>query len=102
MRVIGGGAKNKTWLKILASVWGKEIGIPKHLSQATSLGVILCAGIGSGIFNDFSVIEKINPIESAIPPDEKLAQAYESRYDIFIKTYKALVPVYEALRQNGG
>ena len=102
MRVIGGGAKNKTWLKILASVWGREIGIPKHLSQATSLGAILCAGIGSGIFNDFSVIEKINPIGSAIPPDEKLAHAYESRYDIFIKTYKALVPVYEALRQSGG
>ena len=54
---------DKTWLKILASVWGKKIGIPKHLSQATSLGAILCAGIGSGIFKDFSVIEKINPID---------------------------------------
>ncbi|MGH0053743.1 MAG: xylulokinase, partial [Sphaerochaetaceae bacterium] len=57
MRIIGGGARNEVWLRILASVWNRPITVPKYLTEATSLGAILCAGVGIGVFKDFSVVE---------------------------------------------
>ena len=98
MRLIGGGGRNKTWLDIIASVWEKEIAIPEYILQATSLGAVLCAGIGLKIFPDFSAAEKINPIARVIQPNKALQNHYRTQYNLFIETYKALVPVYSKMR----
>ena len=98
MRVIGGGARNETWLTILASIWNRPITVPKYLTEATSLGAILCAGVGVGLIDSFSSIEKINPPLRVYQPNQKLAQHYEKLYPIFKESYKALVPTFHALQ----
>ena len=98
MRLIGGGGRNKTLLDIIASVWEKEITVPQYILQATSLGAVLCAGIGLKIFTDFSAVEKINPPEHIVKPNKALQQHYRAQYDLFIETYKALVPIYSKMR----
>ncbi|MGP1522231.1 MAG: xylulokinase [Treponema sp.] len=98
MRLIGGGGRNKTWLDIIASIWEKEIAIPEYILQATSIGAVLCAGIGLKIFPDFSAAEKINPIARVIQPNKALQNHYRTQYNLFIETYKALVPVYSKMR----
>lgn len=100
MRIIGGGARNKQWIKILASVWNKRLAIPKYGTEATSLGAILCAGIGAGIFKDFSAIEKINPVVDYVDPEPKLQPRYERLYPIFKDAYLSMVDTFDKLRAN--
>ncbi|WP_320128681.1 FGGY-family carbohydrate kinase [uncultured Sphaerochaeta sp.] len=102
MRIIGGGARNNAWLKIIASVWDRTISVPKYLVEATSLGAILCAGIGVGIFPDFSVIEKINPSVKYYEPDRVLAKKYKQLYPIFLNGYHQLIEVFEQLQDVKG
>ncbi|WP_428771614.1 FGGY-family carbohydrate kinase [Treponema sp. HNW] len=94
MILIGGGARNRTWIDIIASIWEKEIKLPKYLLQATSIGAVLCAGIGSKLFDDFSAVKKINPIEHIVQPHTELQKHYRTQYKLFIQAYEALAPVY--------
>jgi len=94
MTLIGGGGRNKTWLSIIASVWEREIAIPKYVLQATSIGALLCAGIGAGVFKDFSDIQKINPIERTVYSDEKLQAHYRRQYELFTEAYRCLTGVF--------
>lgn len=98
MILIGGGARNRTWIDIIASIWEKEIKLPKYQLQATSIGAVLCAGIGSKIFTDFSAAEKINPPERVVKPNKALKEHYRAQYKVFMEAYKALVPIYAKIR----
>ena len=98
MRIIGGGARNEQWVKILASVWNKELEIPKYITEATSLGAILCAGIGVGAFSSFSDIEYINPTVDRISPSAGLQDRYHHLYPVFKNAYMALVDTFDELR----
>lgn len=100
MRIIGGGARNDAWLKIIASVWNRTITVPKYLTEATSLGAILCAGIGVGVFKDFSIIEEINPPVRIYQPMDSLIASYEKLYPLFIEAYHALEPVFHRLQEE--
>lgn len=99
MRVIGGGAKSEIWLKILASIWNKKIAVPKYVGQATSLGAVMCAGVGIGAFSGFSDIDDINPVQKIIEPDPVMTTLYRRVFPVFSKTYEALVPVFHALQE---
>ena len=54
MRVIGGGARGRTWRQIMANIYGKPILRPSLLEEATSLGAALAGGVGVGLFADFT------------------------------------------------
>ena len=100
MRIIGGGARNEAWLSIIASVFDKTLSIPRYASEATSLGAILCAGIGSDVFKGFSTIEIINPTERIIVPNPILVDHYKKLYSVFKKSYSSLTGVFEELRSD--
>lgn len=38
LTVIGGGAKGRTWLQILADIWEQELTLPRYREEATSMG----------------------------------------------------------------
>lgn len=61
------------------------------------MGAAVCAGVGVGIYKNFSVAEKINPVEKIILPRQEYKQRYQELYEIFNHAYEALVPVYEQL-----
>lgn len=95
--LIGGGAKGKVWLQILADIWQKRILVPKYLEEATSMGAAICAGVGIGMYDDFLVAEKLNREEYAIEPNPENAEVYEKLYEIFNESYEALTGVYSKL-----
>ena len=99
--VIGGGAKGDTWLQILADIWQKPLAVPVFLEEATSLGAIICAGVGAGVFSDYSAIERFNPIQKRIAPNPEHAGTYDTLFRIFEETYQSLLPVYERLAARG-
>lgn len=100
--MIGGGANGRAWTKILADIWNKPVKIPQYLSEATSLGAAVCAGVGIGLYSDFKVICKMNQIKETIQPDQKFSETYRLLYDAFNRSYEALQPIYQQLQKVRG
>ncbi|HEY5562969.1 MAG TPA: xylulokinase [Clostridiaceae bacterium] len=95
--VIGGGAKSKVWLQILADIWQKNILVPKFLEEATSMGAAICGGVGIKAFPDFKVINKFNKIDYEIFPRLEYKERYDKLFKLFNDTYEALIPIYRKL-----
>jgi len=97
MIVIGGGAKGRVWVQILADIYQKKILLPEYLEEATTIGAAVCGGIGMGAFADFTGVEKFNKVVDTVMPNpanqkiyEKLAVAFESSYRGLCETYDLL------------
>ncbi|GHV66474.1 xylulokinase [Spirochaetia bacterium] len=97
MTVIGGGAKGRVWLQILADLWQKELFLPAYIADAASLGAAVSGGVGIGAFKDFTVVRKFNPPQKVIKPNRELAGRYEKLYEIFLKCYENLKGTYRDL-----
>ena len=52
---IGGGARNETWLQILADIWNARILVSRCVEDATSMGAAMCAGVGIRLLTTFPV-----------------------------------------------
>ncbi len=98
--LIGGGAKGKLWLQIFSDIWQKRILVPRYLEEATSMGAAVCAGVGIGMYPDFSVMEKFNKTESVIEPNRENEAVYARMYEIFNESYEALTDVYGRLARH--
>lgn len=90
LTVIGGGARNRAWLRILADIWQKELPVPRMLQTATSLGAMLCAGVGAGVFGSLEAAAGLNPAVDTIRPDPRHAAVYSRALDRLTRVYKAL------------
>lgn len=97
LTVIGGGAKGRLWLEILADIWQKPLEAPAYLEEATSLGAAVCGGVGVGMFPDYSVARRFNKTAGRIEPNPANADRYKILYQAFNEAYEALRPVYGAL-----
>lgn len=59
------------------------------------MGAAICAGVGIGIFADYSVAEKWNMVQSYQIPKQQNVQLYEELYRVFNKSYESLKDVLE-------
>ncbi len=92
--VIGGGAKGDLWRRIMADVYGSTILRPNFLEEATSIGAAIIAGVGAGIFADFSVVDRFFHIEDRTRPDPDNRAVYAKNKDLFERLYRAIEPVF--------
>ena len=99
MRVIGGGAKGKLWNQIMADVYGVPVQRLTILEEATSLGAAVAGGVGVGLYKDFSIVERMNPIASTVEPNPTTGETYNKLLKVFDAAYHALEPVYEELTE---
>ncbi|AEC01259.1 xylulokinase [Parasphaerochaeta coccoides] len=91
---IGGGAQGKALRRILADVSGCTVQIPKYLTEATSMGAALLGGVGTGIYKDYSIIEKMNPIVETIEPDMEKHEFYKKHSENMAGAYQSLKQWY--------
>lgn len=87
---IGGGANSQIWMQILADVCNVEIAIPENTAAGTSIGSAIIAGVGTGIWNDYSVAKKFLKIGSVLTPNPEAVDLYRKRQDAFEAAYHAL------------
>ena len=73
---------------------GVTIRTPTVLEEATSMGAAITAGVGAGVFKDFSVIDKFLTIREELTPDENLRSQYDECRRRFDDTYKVLEPLF--------
>jgi len=90
MMVIGGGAQSKIWRQMMADIYDVEITIPNYLEEATSMGAAVLAGIGAGVFADFSVTERFIKIVDRVQPIAENREKYRKLMPVFDDAYYAL------------
>ncbi len=94
MILIGGGAKGGLWRQILADVYDLAILRPNYLEEATSIGAAIIAGIGAGIYKDFSVSRNFFKIVDKTTPQRENQPAYRRQKKLFFDVYQAVEPVF--------
>ncbi|MFV0400293.1 MAG: xylulokinase [Oscillospiraceae bacterium] len=95
--VIGGGAKGQVWLQILADIWQKKLLVPRYLEEATSMGAVVCGGVGVGAYRDFGAISHFLKAEHTVEPRPQLAGQYNRLYRAFNQAYDGLTGIFETL-----
>lgn len=91
IKVCGGGAKSKLWLKILSDVLQKDIYTSNDV-ESGALGVAILAAVGYGIYSDISqAYEKMSDsILTKVKFSEDNIKYYDTTYEIYKKLYKTI------------
>lgn len=95
IRVMGGGAKSRSWNQIKADVTGLPVAVPQT-KETTALGAGLLALVGTGIFASLSdASDSIVHIQERLEPHLPDKSIYDEYYALYQQLYAALEPVFE-------
>ena len=94
MRVIGGGANNDVWKRIIADICGVNLETGEDSDSITSLGVALAAAVGVGMFRTIDDAAQIVASAGRVTPDAANRDAYDAMYDKFIRLYPSVKHLY--------
>ena len=95
--LIGGGARSRVWKQILADILDAAILIPYNVEAGTSLGAAMIAGVGSGLYKDYSVVKDLLPIRETIEPRPAYRGLYDRQAELFTQAYSALRDINRGL-----
>lgn len=91
----GGGAKGDVLAQILADVLNVTLHRLDHVEEATSIAAAVIAGVGIGIFKDFSVIGQFVKQVNTFMPNQDNQEVYRKRKLCFEKGYQCLKEYYD-------
>lgn len=94
MIMTGGAAKGDIVTQILADVLETELVRPDHVEEATSIAAAIIAGVGCGVYEDFSAIHRFLQFRKPVTPDFSKKDIYDKAKQIFDAAYYALKPLY--------
>jgi len=83
MVVVGGGSRSRSWLQIYADAYDMNIVKTNIDQQAAALGAAALAAVGTGLWDDFSRIDRIHQIEHVARPIAENTQHYEKLLPIY-------------------
>ena len=93
LRAMGGSANSLLWTQIKADVTGKRIVVPSS-DTATTLGAVILAGVGVGMYNDFEeAVKKTVVIKRQHEPNPANKKVYDENYEIYLQLYENLKAV---------
>lgn len=96
-RIIGGGAKNDLWKEILASMLNATMETPQNMQHIGAIGAMAIAGVGTGLFKDFTVLDHVISIQKSVEPKESENREYKKLLPIYKQAYEKLMPLYNEL-----
>ena len=80
LTLVGGGANSPLWRQIYADIYGRRVARAAIGQQAAALGAALVAGVGAGVWPDFSILDAITHADAEAAPDTEAASDYVCRY----------------------
>ena len=84
---MGGSANSKLWTQIKADVTGCRIVVPAS-DTATTLGAVILAGIGTGIYSSYDqAVKKTINITRVHEPNPENHKAYEKSMELYLELY---------------
>ena len=99
MIAFGGLTKDKIFCQILADIYEMPVVTLKNASHITALGAAIIGGVAVGIYDDFSIAEKLAQKDQIYYPNEKNKQIYEKKYAIFKKSYGSLKAIFQEMNE---
>jgi len=100
LRVIGGGAKGKPWMQIMADVTGRKIETVCDPQEAGAVGAALIAAVGLGIYPDFESLKKVIKVDRVFEPEPRNSDIYNSLYGSYHEVYDSLRDFYRKLNKE--
>ncbi len=100
LRVSGGGSQSQAAMQITADIFGLPAYRP-HTYETSGLGAAIDAAVGIGIHPDFSsAVAQMTRVSDLFEPDMSVHTRYDELYrQVYLKMYKRLKPLYDALRE---
>ena len=90
----GGGAKGDVLAQILSDMLGVPLHRLDHVETATSIAAAVIAGVGVGVFIDFSVVDQFVKTDKTFYPREEYREVYDRQKKLFELGYQCLLPYY--------
>jgi xylulokinase len=100
VRVTNGGARSRLWRQVTADVLGRQLEVPA--SAGSALGAAFAAGMGIGLFSDWSEIERFVWVRETVDPDGDAAEPYAESYAAYRELYPRLRPLYRRATTREG
>jgi xylulokinase len=100
LRIIGGGAKGKPWMQIMADVTGRKIETVRDPQEAGAVGAALVAAVGLGIYPDFKALKKVVKVDRAFEPQPQNSGIYHNLYHLYQEVYSDLKDFYRKLNKE--
>jgi xylulokinase len=100
LRVIGGGAKGKPWMQILADITHREIEAVCEPQEAGAVGAALVAAVGMGIYPDFESLRNVVKVDSVYEPQPGNSEIYDSLFHRYQEVYHNLRSFYRKLNKE--
>jgi xylulokinase len=99
MLVVGGGGRSPLWRQIHADVYNMRI-LKTNIDQgAAALGAAAVAAVGSELWDDFTIIDRIHQITDTSQPNPQHVAYYERILPIFIKAKQYLADLGDEIVQ---
>ena len=90
LKAMGGSANSLLWTQIKSDVTGKPIVVPSS-DTATTLGAVILAGVGIGMYRDFEEAVKLTVVNKRYHvPNEENRRVYDKNYHTYLKVYENL------------
>jgi len=99
LRVIGGGAKGKPWMQILADITHRKIETVCDPQEAGAVGAALVAAVGMGLYPDFESLRKVVKVDSIYEPRSGNSGIYDALYHHYQQIYSDLRGFYRRLNK---
>ncbi len=94
VRIVGGGAKNPEWCKIVASIFDHAIEVPE-IDEGGAYGASMLSAMGDGMNLD-DVLSWVK-IDRVVEPDVEVARIYEEIYPEFNELYNDLTERFDSI-----
>lgn len=95
LRAMGGSANSLVWTQLKADITQRVIEVPAS-DTASTLGAALLAGVGTGVYRDFSeAVSKTVRVKRIHQPNPALKGVYDDGYDTYRRIYDALRPLMQ-------
>lgn len=93
VRACGGATRSDFTMQMYADVLGRSIE-SSRTTDASALGAAISAAVGIGLFPGFeAAAPAMNGLGRTFAPDATTRHAYDAHYDLFRRTYPALMPL---------
>ena len=93
-----GGAKSDVWMQITANVLGRPVQrLASH--PGSSLGAAFVAGMGVGVFDAWTDIERYVELSRPFEPEEAAVDVYDRLYPVYRTAYERLKDVFPTLTE---
>lgn len=92
IRIFGGGSKSDIWCRMIANITGKRVVKPCS-PETGGIGAAILAGIGSGVYKNYDVPNKLIQCAGEYLPDpvaEKMHETVYAKYRAVEKTMSKL------------